>query len=59
MKIGNLVRVKLSHRREPLVGLIIAIKEDDYNRVALVQCIKSDYRMHAHPLDVEVISESR
>jgi len=40
-----------------VVGLIIEIKEDDHNRVALIQCIKSDYRMYAHPTDVEVLSD--
>lgn len=59
MKVGNLVRVERTHGREPVIGLIIEIKEDDYNRVAVVQSINSDYRMHAHPLDIEVISESR
>ena len=57
MKIGNLVSVKRSHGREPVIGLIIEIKEDDHNRVALVQSINSDYRMYAHPLDLEVISD--
>ena len=59
MKIGHLVRVERTHGRDPVVGLIIEIKEDDFNRVALVQSINSDYRMYAHPLDVEVLSESR
>ena len=59
MKIGNLVSVERTHGRDPVVGLIIEIKEDDHNRTVLVQCIKSDYRMYAHPLDIEVISESR
>ena len=57
MKIGNLVSVKRSHGREPVVGLIIEIKEDDHNRVALVQSINSDYRMYVHPTDMEVISD--
>ena len=57
MKIGNLVCVKRTHGREPVIGLITEIKEDDHNRTVLVQCIKSDYRMYAHPLDIEVISD--
>ncbi len=57
MKVGNLVSVKRTHGRDPVVGLIIEIKEDDHNRVALIQCIKSDYRMYAHPTDVEVLSD--
>ena len=57
MKVGNLVSVKRTHGRDPVVGLIIEIKEDDHNRVALVQSINSDYRMYAHPTDIEVLSD--
>ena len=59
MKVGNLVSVKRSPGREPAIGLIIEIKEDDYNRTVLVQSMKSDYRMYAHPLDIEVLSDCR
>lgn len=57
MKVGNLVSVKRTHGRDPVVGIIVAIKEDNHNRVALVQSINSDYRMYAHPLDIEVLSD--
>ena len=57
MKVGNLVCVKRTHGRDPVVGIIVEIKEDNHNRVALVQSINSDYRMYAHPLDIEVISD--
>lgn len=57
MKVGNLVSVKRTHGQHAVIGLIIEIKEDDYNRVAVVQSINSDFRMHAHPLDIEVISD--
>lgn len=57
MKVGNLVCVKRTHGRDPVVGLIIEIKEDNHNRVVLVQSIKDDYRLYAHPTDVEVLSD--
>ncbi len=59
MKVGNLVCVKRTHGREPIIGVIIDIKEDAYNRVALVESIKGNYRLYANPLDIEVISASR
>ncbi len=59
MKIGNLVCVKRTHGREPIIGVIIDIKEDEYNRVALVESIKGNYRLYANPLDIEVISDCR
>jgi hypothetical protein len=59
VKIGNLVCVKRTHGREPIIGVIIDIKEDEYNRVALVESIKGNYRLYANPLDIEVISASR
>ena len=57
MKVGNLVCVKRTNGRDPVVGLIIEIKEDNHNRVVLVQSIKDDYRLYAHPTDVEVLSD--
>lgn len=59
MKIGNLVRVERTHGRDPVVGVIIGIKEDKYNRIALVESIKGNHQIYANPLDVEVLSESR
>ena len=59
MKVGNLVSVKRTHGREPVIGVIIEIKEDEHNRVALVESIKGNYRLYANPLDVEVISDCR
>ncbi len=59
MKVGNLVSVKRTHGREPVIGVIIEIKEDEHNRVALVESIKGNYRLYANPLDVEVISDYR
>jgi hypothetical protein len=60
MKVGDLVKVKLTHGREPITGLIIELKEDEYNTVALVKPIASEHRlMYANPLDVEVINASR
>ena len=59
MKVGNLVSVKRTHGREPVIGVIIEIKEDEHNRVALVESIKGNYRIYANPLDIEVISDYR
>jgi hypothetical protein len=60
MQVGDLVKVKLTHGREPITGLIIELKKDEYNTVALVKPITSEDRlMYANPLDVEVINESR
>ena len=59
MKIGNLVCVKRTHGRAPVVGIIIDIKEDEYNRVALVESIKGNYQIYANHLDIEVISDYR
>jgi len=60
MKVGDLVKVKLTHGREPITGLIIELKEDEYNTVALVKPIASEHRlMYANPLDIEVINEGR
>ena len=59
MKVGNLVSVKRTHGREPVIGVIVDIKEDECNRVALVESIKGNYRLYANPLDIEVISDCR
>ena len=59
MKIGNLVCVKRTHGREPIIGIIIDIKEDEHNRIAVVESIKGNYRLYANPLDIEVISDCR
>jgi len=59
MKVGNLVSVKRTHGREPVIGVIVEIKEDEHNRVALVESIKGNYRLYANPLDIEVISDCR
>ena len=60
MKVGDRVKVKRSHGREPITGLIIELKGDEYNTVALVKPIAPEHRlMYANPLDVEVINASR
>ena len=59
MKVGNLVSVKRTHGRKPVIGVIVDIKEDEHNRVALVESIKGNYRLYANPLDIEVISDCR
>ena len=59
MKVGNLVSVKRTHGREPVIGVIIAIKDDLFNAVAVVESIKGNYQIYANPLDIEVISDCR
>ena len=61
MKVGDLVKVFRTHGREPITGLIIELKEDELNLVALVKPIASEHNrlMYANPLDVEVINASR
>jgi len=59
MQVGNLVCVKRTHGREPVIGIITEIKQDEYNCVAMVESIKGGHRIYANPLDIEVISESR
>jgi len=61
MQVGDLVKVKRTHGREPITGLIIELKEDELNLIALVKPIASEHNrlMYANPLDVEVINASR
>jgi hypothetical protein len=61
MKVGDLVKVKRTHGRDPVIGLIVEVKQDEHNTVALVKPIDSESGrlMYANPLDVEVINESR
>jgi len=61
MKVGDLVKVRRTHGREPITGLIIDLKEDELNLIALVKPIASEHNrlMYANPLDIEVINESR
>jgi len=61
MKVGDLVKVRRTHGREPITGLIIDLKEDELNLIALVKPIASEHNrlIYANPLDIEVINESR
>ena len=61
MQVGDLVKVFRTHGREPITGLIIDLKEDELNLIALVKPIASEHNrlMYANPLDVEVINASR
>ena len=59
MKVGDLVSVERTHGREPVVGLVVEIKEDELNLVAVVESVKGGYQIYANPLDVKVINESR
>ena len=61
MNVGDLVKVFRTHGREPITGLIIELKEDELNLIALVKPIASEHNrlMYANPLDVEVINASR
>ena len=63
MKVGDLVKVRRTHGREPVTGLIIEIHDDEHNAVALVKPIGTFQPafglLYANPLDIEVISASR
>ncbi len=61
MQVGDLVKVFRTHGREPITGLIIELKEDELNLIALVKPIASEHNrlIYANPLDVEVINASR
>ena len=61
MQVGDLVKVRRTHGREPITGLIIDLKEDELNLIALVKPIASEHNrlIYANPLDIEVINESR
>lgn len=61
MQVGDLVKVFRTHGREPITGLIIELKEDELNLVALVKPITSEHNrlIYANPLDIEVLNEGR
>ena len=59
MKIGDLVKVRrMSGLYKPLLGMIVEIKKDDYNCVAIVKPFSGPLQT-ASSCDVEVISASR
>ena len=59
MRVGDLVKVRrMSGLYKPLLGMIVEIKKDDYNCVAIVKPFSGPIQP-AHPSDVEVISASR
>tara|TARA_Y100001938_G_C8032144_1_gene401226 strand:- start:82 stop:258 length:177 start_codon:yes stop_codon:yes gene_type:complete len=58
MRVGDLVKVKLK-RREDTLGLVVEVKQDDSNRIIIVQPVNPGLQVYANPVDVEVISESR
>ena len=58
MKVGDLVRVR-SKFGGYKTGIILEMKQDDYNFVALVQPCDGSRLLYSHPTDVEVINASR
>ena len=59
MNVGDLVKVRrMSGLYKPLLGMIVEIKKDEYNCVAIVKPFSGPIQP-AHPSDVEVISASR
>ena len=44
MQVGDLVKVFRTHGREPSAGLIIELKEDELNLIALVKPIASEHK---------------
>ena len=58
MQVGDLVKVNMKHREDTL-GLVVEVKQDDCNRIIIVQPVNPGLQVFANPVDVEVISESR
>jgi outer membrane lipoprotein SlyB len=58
MKVGDLVKVKRKYREDTL-GLVLEVKQDDNNRVIIVQPVNPGLQVYANPVDVEVINASR
>ena len=59
MKVGDLVKVRrMSGLYAPLFGMIVEIKKDDYNCVAIVKPFSGPLQP-ANQKDVVVISASR
>jgi len=56
MQVGDLVKVKRKYREDTL-GLVLEVKQDDNNRVIIVQPVNPGLQVWANPVDVEVISE--
>ena len=59
MNVGDLVKVRrMSGLYTPLFGMIVEIKKDECNCVAIVKPFSGPIQP-AHPSDIEVISASR
>mgnify|MGYP004066877487 CR=1 FL=1 len=58
MQVGDLVKVKRKYREDTL-GLVLEVKQDECNRIIIVQPVNPGLQVYANPVDVEVISESR
>ena len=59
MQVGDLVKVRrMSGLYKPLLGMIVEIKKDDYNCVAIVKPFSGPIQT-ASSCDVKVISASR
>jgi len=52
------VRVRTKHAGYKN-GIVLEVKQDDYNFVTIVQPSDGSRQLYAPPTDVEVISESR
>ena len=58
MKVGDLVRVRTKHAGYKN-GIVLEVKQDDYNFVTIVQPSDGSRQLYAPPADVEVINERR
>ncbi len=59
MQVGDLVKVRrMSGLYTPLFGMIVEIKKDECNCVAIVKPFSGPIQP-AHPSDIEVISASQ
>ena len=58
MQVGDLVKVR-SKFGGYKNGIVLEVKQDDFNFVAIVQPSDGSRQLYAHPTDVEVINASR
>jgi|TARA_R110000851_G_scaffold172997_1_gene319339 hypothetical protein len=58
MKVGDLVKVR-SKFGGYKNGIVLEVKQDDYNFVTIVQPSDGSRQLYAHPTDLEVLNESR
>ena len=58
MQVGDLVKVR-SKFGGYKHGIVLEVKQDDYNLVTIVQPSDGSRQLYAHPTDLELINASR